>query len=197
MFHNLCRSYTHSLALWTSSILPISWASQWYKFPFWVMFDQNFHQAAADQGSTELAHLNPTLYANCFSGQTKEGNAWCQHCHSLKHIQIPVLLNPLLPSTTRLYMYLFGSKHRPGQHPTTRSAETSTKKLQIWEEVLPHSQLPGLQWTTPSNSWHQQARGPHPSHLIIPWAGGGGGGGGGGVGQGLYARGTIHRYSAQ
>ena len=78
----------------------ISRASQGYRWPSWVIFDQNFRQAAADQGSTELAHLDPTLYAQCFNGQTKEpGNAWCQHCHSLEHSSDTCPLKP--PPTKR------------------------------------------------------------------------------------------------
>ena len=50
----------------------ITWASQRYKWPAWVIFDQNSRQEMADQGSTELAHLDHTLYAQCFNGQTKD-----------------------------------------------------------------------------------------------------------------------------
>ena len=72
----------------------ITRASQRYKWPAWVIFDQNFRQEVADRGSTELAHLDPTLYAQCFNGQTKEGSAWCHHCHSLEHSSDTCLLKP-------------------------------------------------------------------------------------------------------
>ena len=77
----------------------ITRASQRYKWPAWVIFHQNVHQEVADRGSTELAHLDPTLYAQCFNGQTKEGSAWCQHCHSLEHSSDTC---PLKPPPTKL-----------------------------------------------------------------------------------------------
>lgn len=95
--------YTHSpgrFADLLGYLYQITRASQRYKWPSWAIFDQNFRQQLADQGSTELAHLDPTLYAQCFSGQTKEGNPWCQHCHSLEHSSDTCPLKP--PPTKRL-----------------------------------------------------------------------------------------------
>ena len=82
-----------------SYLYKLTRASQRYKWPSWVIFDQNYRQEIADRGSTELSHLDPTLYAQCFDGQAKEGNAWCQHCHSLEHSSDMCPLKP--PPTKR------------------------------------------------------------------------------------------------
>ena len=68
-----------------SYLYQITRASQRYLWPSWVIFDQNVRQEMADQGSTQFAHLDATLYTQCFNGQAKEVNAWCQFCHSLDH----------------------------------------------------------------------------------------------------------------
>ena len=64
----------------------------------------------ADQGTTQLAHLDPTLYTQCFSGQAKEGCSWCQHCHSLEHGSESCPLKPPTPKRPK---------------PTTAEAGTS------------------------------------------------------------------------
>ena len=105
----------------------ITRASQRYKWPAWVIFDQNFRQEVADRGSTELAHLDPTLYAQCFNGQTKEGSAWCHHCHSLEHSSDTC---PLKPPPTKLPR-LTPAEQAPSQtRPTltTRSTGTTIRK---------------------------------------------------------------------
>lgn len=52
----------------------IARASQRYKWPSWVVFDQNFRQLAADQGLTSLAHLDPTQFTQCFNGQGRKAS---------------------------------------------------------------------------------------------------------------------------
>ena len=99
----------------------ISWASQRYKWPSWVVFDQNFRQLVADQGLTSLAHLDTTLYTQCFSGQGKECQSWCQYCHSLDHASV---LCPLKPRPIRSPSK---STHPQLSHPQ-KYATTSTSK---------------------------------------------------------------------
>ena len=74
----------------------ITRTSQQYKWPSWVIFDQNFCLQLVEQGSTELAHLDPPhcMHSTYFSGQTKEGNPWCQHCHSMEHSSDTCPLKP-------------------------------------------------------------------------------------------------------
>ena len=90
----ICSQHPHRLPDLLGYMCQISRASQRYKWPSWVVFDQNFRQLVADQGLTSLAHLDTTLYTQCFSGQAKEGQSWCQYCHSLDHASISCPLKP-------------------------------------------------------------------------------------------------------
>ena len=49
-------------------------------------------QQVGDTGINQFAYH---LYAQCFTGQAKEGRAWCSHCHSLSHLSKACPLKPL------------------------------------------------------------------------------------------------------
>ena len=63
----------------------IAKASQKYKWPSWVVYDQNFRQEAAGNPSQAWAKVDPSIYAQCFTGQALSGENWCSKCHSLDH----------------------------------------------------------------------------------------------------------------
>ena len=63
----------------------IAKASQRFKWPSWVIYDLNFWQEAASRAITEWAQLDPSLFAQCFMGQSKQHEPWCKMCHSLDH----------------------------------------------------------------------------------------------------------------
>ena len=75
----------------------IARASQKYKWPSWVIYDQNFRQDAADRGVTEWSRLDPSLYTQCFTGQAKSNDSWCRSCHSIDHSTEWCPLNPPPP----------------------------------------------------------------------------------------------------
>ena len=50
--------------------------SQWFKWSSWVIYDHNFWQEAGSQDSTDWVHLDPSLFAWCFTGQAKQNKAW-------------------------------------------------------------------------------------------------------------------------
>ena len=90
----ICSSQPDRLPDLLGYLSQITRASQRYKWPSWVIFDQNFRLQLADTGVDKLAHLDPTLHAQCFTGQAKEGKAWCAHCHSLDHSSEACPLKP-------------------------------------------------------------------------------------------------------
>ena len=63
----------------------ISKCSQRFKWPSWVIYDLNFRQEAASRGLTDWAQLDASLFAQCFTGQSKQHEPWCRTCHSLDH----------------------------------------------------------------------------------------------------------------
>ena len=70
-------------------------ASMRYKWPSWVVYDLNFHQNAADTGSTDWSKIDPGLYAECFKGMAIASEGWCSYCYSTEHTSEHCLLKPI------------------------------------------------------------------------------------------------------
>ena len=62
----------------------IAKASQKYWWPSWLVYDQNFRQAA-ESGNCEWSKIDPNIYAQCFNGMAISDEGWCRHCHSIEH----------------------------------------------------------------------------------------------------------------
>ncbi len=60
----------------------IAKASQKYRWPSWVIYDQNFRQEAVGGG---WAKVDPSMYAQCFTGQAISPENWCSRCQCLDH----------------------------------------------------------------------------------------------------------------
>ena len=60
----------------------IAKASQW---PSWVVYDQNFRQEAAGNLHQSWARVDPSIYAQCFTGQAISNENWCTRCQCLDH----------------------------------------------------------------------------------------------------------------
>ena len=69
-------------------------ASQKYRRPSWVVYDQKFCQDAAGNLSQSWAKVEPSLYAQCFTGQAVSAENWCSRCHSLEHASINCPFHP-------------------------------------------------------------------------------------------------------
>ena len=63
----------------------IARASKKYKWPSWVVYDQNFRQEVAGAPDQVWAKADPSLYAQCFTGQEKNSENWCGRCQGLDH----------------------------------------------------------------------------------------------------------------
>ena len=63
----------------------IAKASLKYKWPSWVVYDQNFRQDAADQQNKIWARVDPGIYAQCFTNMAISMEGWCKYCHSVEH----------------------------------------------------------------------------------------------------------------
>lgn len=78
-------------------------ASTKYKWPSWVIYDQNFRLEAAMGEQVDWAKSDPSLFAQCFTGQALSVESWCKICHSLYHgtIQCPyALTQPKRPKSS-------------------------------------------------------------------------------------------------
>ena len=73
-------------------------ASHRFKWPSWVIYDQNFRQEAAERNQTsDWARIDSSLFAQCFTGQAKSSESWCKSCHSLDHLSDACPLRPPPP----------------------------------------------------------------------------------------------------
>ena len=63
----------------------IAKASIKFKWPSWVVYDQNFRQEAAGNPDQLWGKADPSLYAQCFTGQAVSAENWCSKCQCLDH----------------------------------------------------------------------------------------------------------------
>ena len=63
----------------------IAKASKIYKWPAWVVYDQNFRQEVAGSREAVWARVDPSIYSQCFLGMARNTEGWCQKCQSLDH----------------------------------------------------------------------------------------------------------------
>ena len=54
-----------------------------FKWPSWVISDQNVRQEAAERNQTsDWARIESSLFVQCFTGQAKSSESWCKSCPS-------------------------------------------------------------------------------------------------------------------
>ncbi len=63
----------------------IARVSKKYKWPAWIIYDQNFRQEAAGNPDQPWAKAYPSLYTQCFTGQELVSENWCSKCQGLDH----------------------------------------------------------------------------------------------------------------
>ena len=63
----------------------IAKCSQKFRWPSWVVYDQNFRQEAAETGLKDWSKVEPSIYTQCFTGAAISPESWCRQCHSIDH----------------------------------------------------------------------------------------------------------------
>ncbi len=63
----------------------IARCSKKYKWPAWVVYDQNFRQDAAGNPELRWAKADPSIYTQCFTGQEASRENWCSKCQGIDH----------------------------------------------------------------------------------------------------------------
>lgn len=56
-----------------------------YRWPSWVVYDQNFRMEVANQPDRLWAQSDPSIYAQSFTNQAFLTENWCTECQSLDH----------------------------------------------------------------------------------------------------------------
>ena len=62
-----------------------------FKWPSWVVYDQNFRQDAVGNPQLAWAKVDSSTYAQCFTSQAISQENWCEKCQSLDHTSATAL----------------------------------------------------------------------------------------------------------
>ena len=102
----------------------IAKASSKYRWPSWVVYDQNFRLEVAGNPDQPWAKVDPSIYALSFTGQTISAENWCSRCQCLDHTTSNC---PAAPARKRPWHSAQGSPAPPAQrwsgsqdHPAQR-----------------------------------------------------------------------------
>ena len=58
-----------------------------FKWPSWVIYDQNFWQDLASKPGLSWARVDATIYAQCFMNMASNpSEAWCRYCYGIDHV---------------------------------------------------------------------------------------------------------------
>ena len=105
----------------------IARASKKYKWPAWVIYDQNFRQEAAGNPDQPWAKAEPSLYTQCFTGQELNSENWYSRCQGLDHSSMDCMPVPSQESEAPLEY----GKRGQGQQPSRRwCQERTVQKVQ-------------------------------------------------------------------
>ena len=77
-----------------------------YKWPSWVVYDQNFRQLMGETQDLVWAKTDAGFFTRCFIHAQKAQGSWCRHCHSTEHTagecpHTPPVSNPSPESSSR------------------------------------------------------------------------------------------------
>lgn len=57
-----------------------------YKWPSWLVYDQNFRQLMANTQDKCWAKTNVAIFTQCFIHAQRASESWCRTCHSIDHV---------------------------------------------------------------------------------------------------------------
>jgi hypothetical protein len=75
-------SRTKSLLAYMNTIVK---ASTKYKWPSWIVYDQNYRQEAVDNGLKDWSKVDPSTFTQCFTNAAISSENWCKVCQSMDH----------------------------------------------------------------------------------------------------------------
>ena len=59
--------------------------SKRYKWPSWIIYDEQFRQEAAETGKSDWSKTDGGIHSYCFNGQCIDTSPWCSSCKTLDH----------------------------------------------------------------------------------------------------------------
>lgn len=81
----LARKYPEKVPELMAYQTIVAKASLKYRWPSWLVYDQNFRQDAAGNPTQSWAKADASIYAQCFTGQALSTENWCAKCQGLDH----------------------------------------------------------------------------------------------------------------
>ena len=109
----------------------IAKCSQKYRWPSWVVYDQNFRQEAAEMGQKDWSKVDPSIYAQCFTGASISQENWCKCCHSIDHVSDTCPIKPYAASRKREGP-LQASAAPPKKRPAPRSNPAVCRNFNLY-----------------------------------------------------------------
>lgn len=97
----------------------IAKASQKYKWPSWIIYDQNFRLEIAGNSTQAWAKVDPSIYAQCFMGQAVSAENWCSQCQGLDHS------SPQCPYKPQKWSWNMAFGQSPSRASTTPTSATT------------------------------------------------------------------------
>ncbi len=73
--------------------------SKMYRHPSWVLYDQQFHQEAAESSLRDWSKVDGGIHSCCFNGQRLDASPWCSTCRSVEHSSVTCPVRSEAPST--------------------------------------------------------------------------------------------------
>ena len=93
--------------------------SKRYKWPSYIIYDEQFRQEAAETGKSDWSKTDGGIHSYCFNGQCIDTSPWCSSCKTLDHSSETCLVKQSSSQSTKLS----GAKRPPKKRPPPGSIQ--------------------------------------------------------------------------
>ena len=128
--------------------------SRQYKWPSWIVYNEQFRQEAAETGKLEWAKVDGGIHSYCFNGQCIESSPWCSACKSLSHTSVACPLKStsglnalyLGRGALRRNVHRLGLSRSPVENGTGQTSRTAPSGTGVYINISAnHARLPNMQ----------------------------------------------------
>ena len=82
----LTRKHPERLPSLMTYLLETAKNAKKFRWPSWVIYDQNYRQEMATRGETNWADIEPGMYTQIFMDQKRSVEQWCRECLAADHV---------------------------------------------------------------------------------------------------------------
>ena len=127
-----------------------------YKWPSWLVYDQNFCQLMANTQDKVWAKTDVGIFAQCFIHAQRASESWCRTCHSIDHVAGQC---PYAPPTGRARQESAPADNRSRN---TICKDFNTKDKGCRRKLFSQAHVPQLPGTTSEIQMPRKSGGRHP-----------------------------------